>query len=211
VGLTAAFVEFRYNPPDSEWDNYFLINSKIPALVVSLKNSSSLPDGTKILWASTDMVFDGDHAPYSSTSERNPITIYGISKKSGEDALLGSALVVRFPQLYGLGGTFFQSIYDNLLKNDAKLKSGESIERIKLFGDEWRSVALASDVARMVVDFLQHSTEEDLNKVRNITIVRCSFLSLRFHARVSCRCGISAGHPESVALSLERLLLRKWV
>eukprot|EP01122_Echinamoeba_exundans_P009236 TRINITY_DN3218_c0_g1_i1.p2 TRINITY_DN3218_c0_g1~~TRINITY_DN3218_c0_g1_i1.p2 ORF type:complete len:321 (-),score=40.35 TRINITY_DN3218_c0_g1_i1:2565-3527(-) len=156
-----------YNPPETEWDNYFMMNSKIPALVANLKNCNQLPDDAQILWASTDMVFDGDHAPYSSSSERSPLTIYGISKKSGEDALLGSALVVRFPQLYGLGGTFFQNIYDNLLKNDAKLNNGETIEKIKLFGDEWRSVALGSDVARIAVDFLEHATNEDCNKVWN--------------------------------------------
>lgn len=65
-------------------------------------------------------------------------------------------LVVRFPQLYGLGGTFFQTIFENLSKPNA---------RITLFNDEYRTVALGSDVARMCIDFLEHATPEDYKQV----------------------------------------------
>lgn len=140
------------------------MNAEIPKSFADLK--PLLPLGAKILWASTDMVFDGDHAPYHPQHERNPLTVYGLSKKAGEDFLLGSALVVRFPQLYGLGGTFFQSIYETVSKiSNENSQSSQPSAAMKLFGDEWRSTALGTDAARMALDFLEHSTPEDTSQV----------------------------------------------
>jgi len=58
---------------------------------------------------------------------------------------------------YGLGGGFFQIMYD-------ALKKGEPLE---LFNDEYRSFCLGTDVASMIIELLLKESL-DLNKVWHV-------------------------------------------
>ncbi|GAB4151053.1 MAG: SDR family oxidoreductase [Planctomycetota bacterium] len=58
--------------------------------------------GERLLHVSTDLVFDGRGAPYSSAAEPGPLSAYGISKLAGERAALArGSRVVRLPLLFG--------------------------------------------------------------------------------------------------------------
>ncbi len=60
--------------------------------------------GTKLLYISTDYVFDGANPPYSVDDEPNPLNFYGETKLAGERAVLGASsdhIVLRVPILYG--------------------------------------------------------------------------------------------------------------
>jgi dTDP-4-dehydrorhamnose reductase len=63
--------------------------------------------GARLLYVSTDYVFDGAaQAPYREDSKTNPINVYGLSKRDGEEAvarILERALIVRTSWL--MGGT----------------------------------------------------------------------------------------------------------
>lgn len=74
---------------------------------------------TKILHLSTDYVFDGrKRTPYIESDEALPLSVYGRSKKAGEDHLLArrkNAVVVRTAWLYSVGsGNFCRTIVDKL-------------------------------------------------------------------------------------------------
>lgn len=103
------------------------------------------------------MVFDGYHAPYSPSDPPNPTNFYGQTKAEAESLLKGKCLIGRFPLLYGLGGGFFQVIYDTLAKG----------EPIDLLCDEFRSVAWATDVARIVIEMMVQYESLDKTKVRH--------------------------------------------
>ena len=63
--------------------------------------------GVKIIYYSTDYVFDGKYGNYSETDVANPINIYGKSKLHGEEITLKSRsenLVIRVSGLYGSSG-----------------------------------------------------------------------------------------------------------
>ncbi|MGA1194655.1 MAG: SDR family oxidoreductase [Kiritimatiellia bacterium] len=62
-----------------------------------------LPSSTRLLYVSTDYVFDGDHPPYAEDAARHPVSVYGQSKKEAEDIVLSrqGSLVVRVPLLMG--------------------------------------------------------------------------------------------------------------
>jgi dTDP-4-dehydrorhamnose reductase len=62
-----------------------------------------LPPSTRLLFVSTDYVFDGDHPPYAEDAARHPVNVYGQSKKEAEDIVLSrpGSLVVRVPLLMG--------------------------------------------------------------------------------------------------------------
>jgi dTDP-4-dehydrorhamnose reductase len=64
----------------------------------------------RLVQVSTDFVFDGaKRAPYTETDEIAPLSMYGRSKRAGEEAALEtpSALVVRASWLFGRGGWNF--------------------------------------------------------------------------------------------------------
>ncbi|MBL8878012.1 MAG: SDR family oxidoreductase [Phycisphaerales bacterium] len=103
--------------------------------------------GGRLLYTSTDMVFDGDAAPYSESSSPRPVSQYGRSKLAGEQAALSirDSLVVRIPLLYGLpvsprASTFAAQI--------AALQRGEAL---RLFVDEFRTPIWVEDAARALV------------------------------------------------------------
>ncbi|XP_047469523.1 methionine adenosyltransferase 2 subunit beta-like [Penaeus chinensis] len=60
--------------------------------------------GSKLIYISTDYVFDGTSPPYRETDACNPLNKYGQTKLDGEKAILKedpSACILRVPILYG--------------------------------------------------------------------------------------------------------------
>lgn len=60
--------------------------------------------GAYMIHMSTDMVFDGEHAPYSPGDPPQPITVYGRAKAQAEQSvarLLSTAAIVRTSLIYG--------------------------------------------------------------------------------------------------------------
>lgn len=70
-----------------------------------------LPPAAKLVFISSDYVFDGDHAPYAETDVTCPVNVYGQSKVDGEALALGreNTLVLRIPLLIGASPTLDQS------------------------------------------------------------------------------------------------------
>jgi dTDP-4-dehydrorhamnose reductase len=121
------------------------------AHAVNVEATANLVDlssrmGSRFIYASTDMVFDGegDSAPYSEKHATEPGTLYGRTKLTGECYALAykRSLVMRLPLLYGIpessrGPTFFESIL-------SALRTGQPI---RLFEDELRSPLWLDDAA----------------------------------------------------------------
>ena len=79
--------------------------------------------GTRLLHVSTDYVFDGTAGvPYRENAPTNPVSVYGQSKRAGEQALAGvfdDYLIVRTSWLYGPGGrNFVKSICSFAMERD---------------------------------------------------------------------------------------------
>ena len=101
-----------------------------------------LKAGVRLVYVSTDMVFDGESAPYDEDAEAVPLSEYGRSKLRGEQAVLEQGhLVARVALMVGpaLGGKL--SYYDQLLAN---LRAGKAVS---LFQDEWRGMISYADAA----------------------------------------------------------------
>ncbi len=56
---------------------------------------------THLVYLSTDIVFDGEHAPYAPDDSPAPINVYGKSKYAGEQAVSGRGAIVRLALLLG--------------------------------------------------------------------------------------------------------------
>jgi dTDP-4-dehydrorhamnose reductase len=76
------------------------------------------------VFLSSDQVFDGKKGNYSELDERNPVNVYGETKKEIEDYLLNSKkefLIIRISKIFGLepsDGTLLTSWALNLRNNE---------------------------------------------------------------------------------------------
>ncbi|KAF8652386.1 hypothetical protein AX16_004414 [Volvariella volvacea WC 439] len=77
------------------------LNADVPAhLAANAKHHNF-----KLIYISTDYVFDGTSPPYQPSSLTNPLNLYGRTKRDGEVAVLSiegaEVVVLRVPVLYG--------------------------------------------------------------------------------------------------------------
>jgi len=74
-----------------------------PEMIVhSTRNVAEAARGTRLIHLSTDLVFDGEHAPYAEVDVARPVSAYGRAKLAAEGLVDG--LVVRTSLLYGRPG-----------------------------------------------------------------------------------------------------------
>lgn len=88
----------------------------------------------RLVHVSTDLVFDGEHAPYTESSPTAPTSIYGRTKVDAErEAMQADGVVVRVSLLFGPTRTTRRGFFDQQLD---MLRHGV---RLRLFDDEWRT------------------------------------------------------------------------
>jgi dTDP-4-dehydrorhamnose reductase len=96
-----------------------------------------------LLFSSTDLVFDGTAAPYSENDLPCPVNTYGLHKSIAEQVILDvfpEATICRLPLMFGASFTHGKSFLQPMLQ---KLANNEGM---RLFTDEYRSMASARDV-----------------------------------------------------------------
>ncbi|KLO19305.1 NAD(P)-binding protein [Schizopora paradoxa] len=93
--------ERRPDVADKDPEGAQKLNGDLPGLLAQLAKSMKF----KLVYISTDYVFDGTSPPYSPSSQTNPVNLYGRTKLAGETAALAvdgaDVLVLRVPVLYG--------------------------------------------------------------------------------------------------------------
>lgn len=109
--------------------------------------------GARLIYLSTDLVFDGEKGDYSEGDNPNPSSLYGSTKLEAEKRVLGisdRAVVVRLSLLYGNRGHSNIGFVCRLLES---LNAGRPF---KLFTDQYRTPLYLEDVAaalkRIVLD-----------------------------------------------------------
>lgn len=103
--------------------------------------------GARLVYASTDMVFDGEHPPYAEDAPPGPLSVYGRSKLEGEAEVgrFPKHAALRIPLMYGQSVTARDTTF---ARQVAALRRGE---RMELFDDEFRTPVSLSDAAAAVV------------------------------------------------------------
>ena len=103
--------------------------------------------GARFVHVSTDMVFDGEEAPYSEGDAPAPLSEYGRSKYEGEKAVLSvrGTLVVRLPLLYGIPAAARSTPFVDQIR---ALVEGTPLE---LFHDEVRTPLWLEDAAQALI------------------------------------------------------------
>src|SRR5947209_7983873 len=102
--------------------------------------------GSKLLFVSTDYVFDGRKtSPYQTSDPRNPINVYGRTKAEGEEmiaTILPECCIVRTSWLFGPGGKCFP---------DTILKLASSRPEIDVVNDQRGCPTYTFDLADAII------------------------------------------------------------
>lgn len=125
-----------------------------------------LRSGAKLIFISTDYVFDGKHGPYSEDDETNPINFYGRTKLEAERIVLAlgeRAAVVRTTVIYGFGGhkqNFVTWVIDALRKGN----------RTPVVTDQFNSPTFAKNCAEGILAI----SEKNASGIYNIVGRSCT-------------------------------------
>lgn len=109
--------------------------------------------GRRIIQISTDYVFDGEASrPYKEDDETRPMSVYGRTKRAGEEAVLAqaeTAVVVRTSWLYSsFGGNFVKTMQ----------RLGRERESLGVVFDQVGTPTYAADLAAAVTVMLPEIT-----------------------------------------------------
>jgi dTDP-4-dehydrorhamnose reductase len=118
--------------------------------VTSTKNVTTLAErfGAKIIYISTDYVFDGKNGPYDESAETNPLSIYGKHKLEAEKLVQESSsqnLILRITNVYG-----DEIRNKNFISRLLKAGEEKEILELKLPGDQYATPVNAADIARAI-------------------------------------------------------------
>ncbi len=113
-----------------------------------------------LVFTSTDLVFDGQNAPYHEQDAVNPVNRYGEQKVKAEQEIqriYPKAVICRMPLMFGLPSPVSQSFMQGFLKS---LQAGQELS---LFSDEYRTPVSATAAAQGLLLALRHCQGEILH------------------------------------------------
>lgn len=103
----------------------------------------------KMIYISTDYVFDGEKGMYSEEDETNPINYYGSTKLEGEKAVIENCndyIIARTSVIYGANKKNFATWVINELKDGRE---------INIITDQWVSPTLNMDLAEQILALIE--------------------------------------------------------
>lgn len=127
----------------------FLVNADGPANVAN----ACVQYGVKLVYISTDFVFDGLNGSYTEDAVPNPINVYGKSKLAGEQVVSRTSsdvLICRTSVLYGNREPFQHENFAQWVKNQLIKKNTITIAR-----DQYNSPTLVDDVAGIILKLVK--------------------------------------------------------
>jgi dTDP-4-dehydrorhamnose reductase len=131
---------------ESDSEKAFQINSSAPGLIASVLSNTR----TKLIYLSTDYVFDGNSpTPLTEEAETKPINIYGASKLEGERLVLQNnpmTQVIRTSWVYSTHG-------NNFVKTMIRLMNERN--SINVVYDQHGSPTYAGDLAAAIMQMIE--------------------------------------------------------
>jgi dTDP-4-dehydrorhamnose reductase len=136
---TAAFT--NVDLCETQREQAFQINAEAPRLLAEICRDK----GANLIHFSTDYVFDGKkREAYIEEDEANPISVYGESKRAGEENVLavkGRHLVVRVSWVFGPDRPSFI---------DGLIKRAQENEHVDAIANKFSTPTYTLDIAEMI-------------------------------------------------------------
>jgi dTDP-4-dehydrorhamnose reductase len=135
-----------------------LINAQAPGVIAKFASERKIP----FVHISTDYVFDGSNTtPYLEGDNVNPLSVYGLSKASGEKEVLvnnPSAYILRTAWVYGqYGNNFPKTIIKKLRAKDD----------LNIVCDQKGSPTWTFDLAGAIIEIIEKSPTGGIYHVTN--------------------------------------------
>lgn len=102
----------------------------------------------RLVYLSTDFVFDGLNGPYAEEDEPSPVNYYGSSKLAAEKAVMESKLewaIVRTALVYGIVPAPGRKNIISMVTENLRAS-----KRIRMVADQWRTPTFVQDLAEGV-------------------------------------------------------------
>jgi dTDP-4-dehydrorhamnose reductase len=124
----------------------------VNALAVKNLALASKRISAKLVHVSTDYVFSGEgNRPWLESAERDPASIYGLSKREGENFVQEiyeeNSFIVRTAWLYSENGKNFAKTMANLALTDER--------EVRVVNDQIGQPTSANDLAHQIVDLVE--------------------------------------------------------
>lgn len=136
----------KVDKAESERECAYLVNEQGTASLVKMCRET----GAKLLYVSTDYVFDGSGTHFWKTEDKcAPLNVYGASKRAGELAVeksLNKYFIVRTSWAFGNRG-------DNFV--DTMLKRGQLKDKVQVVRDQTGSPSYTRDLAALFADMIR--------------------------------------------------------
>jgi dTDP-4-dehydrorhamnose reductase len=143
---------------DTHQEEAFVLNGDAPRVLAEICAGKR----ARFIHVSTDYVFEGEkREPYREEDEARPISIYGASKRAGEQRALeanAQALVVRVSWVFGPDRPSFI---------DWALGQAREHEDVKAISDKWATPTYTLDLARMLKPFIANGSASGLLHLAN--------------------------------------------
>lgn len=143
----------------------------------------------RLIHLSSDVIFDGEHAPYAETDSPAPITPYGESKVRAEQVVRdehANPVIIRTSLVYG---------FDPIDPRTRLVLSGEMPQ---LFTDEYRCPIFVDDLADALIELAQNDFIGVLNIAGPQRLSRYEFglkLAEALGAEIRFQSAVSASSP----------------
>src|SRR5712691_6776299 len=171
---TAAFT--NVDLCETQREQAFAINAEAPRALAEICRDKK----AKLIHFSTDYVFDGEkREPYREEDEARPISVYGESKRRGEENVLAVQdrhLVVRVSWVFGPDRPSFV---------DAMIKRAREEEHIDAVADKFSTPTYTRDISEMLSRFFDFDVSGGVLHFTNAG--ECSWQEYAQHALDCCR------------------------
>jgi dTDP-4-dehydrorhamnose reductase len=159
-------------------DEAFRINAEAPGVLAATCRDKN----AKLIHFSTDYIFDGKkREPYTEEDEANPISVYGESKRAGEENVLAVRdrhLVVRVSWVFGPDRPSFI---------DGLIKRAQENDQVDAIADKFSTPTYTYDVAEMLPRFFSVGASDYSGILHFANAGKCSWQEYGQWALDHCR------------------------
>jgi len=121
----------------------------------------------RFIHVSTDLVFDGDHAPYREEAPPSPLSEYGRAKAQAEEIAMThnpNTLIARPSLIYGIDPIDHQTRW--------LIKGIEENQMVRLFTDEFRSPIWVNTLSQALLELAESPVTGILNLGGPVSVTR---------------------------------------
>lgn len=160
-----------------EWQPHIIIHlagsnrtaDMYTVITAGAQNIAAAAPNARLIFMSSDVIFDGHHAPYDESASPQPRHEYGRAKAAAEQIVARhpNHVIVRTSLIYG-----FHAVDRGTQWMMAALKKGETVT---LFNNQWRNPIAAETLSQACLELAHHPYIGILNIAGDEVLTRADY------------------------------------